>query len=135
MKMKPKTLSSAGISLLPSHRALTERKRRRRKENEVNDEQLSNSPGFNDLKLQILPCSLVIAPRVERKHTLWSFVFVFCFLFFVFLESHLQHMEVSRLGVQLELQPPAYTRATASRDLSHVCNLHHRHSNARSLTH
>ena len=34
-------------------------------------------------------------------------------------------MEVPRLGVQLELQPPAYTRATAARDLSLICDLHH----------
>ena len=35
-------------------------------------------------------------------------------------------MEVLRLGVELELQLPAYTTATATLwDLSHVCNLHH----------
>ena len=34
-------------------------------------------------------------------------------------------MEVPRLGVQLELYPPAYTTATAMWDLSHVCDLHH----------
>ena len=35
----------------------------------------------------------------------------------------LQHIEVPRLGVELELQLPAYTTAT---DLSCVCNPHHR---------
>ena len=30
-----------------------------------------------------------------------------------------------RLGVELELQPPAHARATATQDLSRVCNLHH----------
>ena len=34
-------------------------------------------------------------------------------------------MEVPRLGVELELLPPAYTRATAMPDLSHVCELYH----------
>ena len=34
-------------------------------------------------------------------------------------------MEVSRLGVQLELQLQVYTTATASQDPSLVCNLHH----------
>ena len=34
-------------------------------------------------------------------------------------------MEVPRLGVQLELQLPAYTTATAMWDLNHVCYLHH----------
>ena len=33
-------------------------------------------------------------------------------------------MEVPRLGVQLELQVLAYARATATRDPSHICNLH-----------
>ena len=36
-----------------------------------------------------------------------------------------RHMEVPRLGVESELQPPAYARATATRDPSRVCNLHH----------
>ena len=36
-----------------------------------------------------------------------------------------QHMEVPTLGVQLDLQLPGYTTATATRDLSHVCDLHH----------
>ena len=34
-------------------------------------------------------------------------------------------MEGPRLGVQLELQLLAYTTATATQDLSHVCDLHH----------
>ena len=34
-------------------------------------------------------------------------------------------MEVPRLGVELELQMPAYTTATATQDPSHTCNLHH----------
>ena len=39
--------------------------------------------------------------------------------------THLWHMEVPRLGVDWELQLPAYATATATRDLSRVCNLHH----------
>ena len=34
-------------------------------------------------------------------------------------------MEVPKLGVELELQLPAYTTATATRDLSHICDIHH----------
>ena len=33
-------------------------------------------------------------------------------------------MEVPRLGVELELQLPAYTTATATPDLSRICDLH-----------
>ena len=50
-----------------------------------------------------------------------------CFFFFLFcfLGLHPQHMEVSRLGVELELQPPASTTATAAGDPRHICDLHH----------
>ena len=34
-------------------------------------------------------------------------------------------MEVLKLGVELELQLPAYTTATATPDLSHICDLYH----------
>jgi len=46
------------------------------------------------------------------------------FLFSVFLGWHLQHMEVPRLGVQSELQPRTYARATATPDASPDCDLH-----------
>ena len=44
-----------------------------------------------------------------------------------FLGPHLWHMEVPRLGVELELQLPAYATAiaTETQDLSPVCDLHH----------
>ena len=57
------------------------------------------------------------------------------FFFFVFLGLHLQHMEVPRLGVQLETELLAYTTATAMLDLSCICDLCHSFWNARSLTH
>ena len=44
---------------------------------------------------------------------------------FFFLEPHLWHMEVPRLGVQLELQVPAYTTAIAMPDPNLICDLHH----------
>ena len=45
------------------------------------------------------------------------FGFVFAFLGL--------HLEVSRLGVESELQLPAYTTDTAMLDPSHICDLHH----------
>ena len=45
------------------------------------------------------------------------------FIFF-FLQLHLWHMEIPRLGVELELQLPACTTATATPDLSRICNRH-----------
>ena len=51
-------------------------------------------------------------------------VFVlFCFV--CFLGPHLQHMEVPRLWVELELQLLAYATATIPPDPSHICNLYH----------
>ena len=53
-------------------------------------------------------------------------------------------MEIPRLGVELELQLLAYATATATQDLSHVCDLYHSSqqcqipyllSEARDLTH
>ena len=43
--------------------------------------------------------------------------------FFFFLGLHLQHMDVPRLGVKLELQLLACTTATEMQDLSHICDL------------
>ena len=43
-------------------------------------------------------------------------------------------MEVPRLGVESELLPPAYARATATPDQSHVCDLHHSSQQCRILT-
>ena len=57
------------------------------------------------------------------------------FFFFVFLELHLWHREVPRLGAESELQLSAYTTVTATRDLSCVCDLYHSARNARSLAH
>ena len=46
-------------------------------------------------------------------------------VFFVFLGLYMRHMEVPRLGLQLELQLPAYAMATAIPDPSCICDLHH----------
>ena len=49
------------------------------------------------------------------------YLFIYCFL-----GPNLWHMEVPRLGVKSELQLPAYTMAIATKDPSHICDLHHR---------
>ena len=56
---------------------------------------------------------------------LFYFIFYFLVFFLLFLGPLPRHMEVPRLGVESELQPPAYARARATRDPSRVCNLHH----------
>ena len=48
-----------------------------------------------------------------------------CSFSLVFLEPHLRHMKVPRLGVKSELQLLTYATVTATRDPSRVCNLHH----------
>ena len=45
-------------------------------------------------------------------------------IFFVLFGPHLWHAEVPRLGVESELQLPAYTTARAMPDLSHIFDLH-----------
>ena len=49
----------------------------------------------------------------------------FLFFSFFFLWPHLQHMEVPRLMVELELQLPAYITATAIPDPSCIFDLYH----------
>ena len=51
-----------------------------------------------------------------REDSLCLFFFSFLSLFFLglFLGPHSQHMEVPRLGVQLQLQLLAYATATAT---------------------
>ena len=61
------------------------------------------------------------------------FLFLFCFVLFGFLGPHSLHMEVPRLGVELELQPPAYITVPATPDPSHLCNLHHSSGHHRIL--
>ena len=52
---------------------------------------------------------------------------LFCLYYFFFLfrhmEVHLQHMEVPRLGLELELQLLAYTTTKAAPDPSCIHNL------------
>ena len=58
---------------------------------------------------------------VNLRQIGFGFVLV---LVLVFLEQHLGHMEVPRLGVESELQLPAYAIATAMPDLSSIYKLH-----------
>ena len=55
------------------------------------------------------------------------------FFFFFILGLYPEHMEVSRPGVELELQLPTYTTATTTPDPSRVCNLHHSSQQCRIL--
>ena len=52
---------------------------------------------------------------------------------FCLLGLHPWHMEVPRLGIRSELQLPAYTRAMATPNPNHVCNLHHSSQHHRIL--
>ena len=56
------------------------------------------------------------------------------FFFFFFSGPHPWHMEVPRLGVDLEPQLPAYTIAMATPDPSCICDLYHSSQQHRSLT-
>ena len=49
----------------------------------------------------------------------------FCLFVCLFLGPHPRHMEVPRLEVESELQLPAYATATAAREPSCICELHH----------
>ena len=60
---------------------------------------------------------------------------IFYFLLFFFRGPHPRHMEVPRLGAELELQLQAYSIVKAMQDPSCVCNLHQSSWQTGSLTH
>ena len=62
---------------------------------------------------------------------IYIYIYIYIF-FFSFLRQPLWHVEVPRLGVEMELQLPAYTTATAMPDLSHVCSWQHQILNSLS---
>ena len=79
-------------------------------------------------------CTEMLKDQYKTIHglcTQMDQLFTFCslcfslFLIYLFLGAHLGHMDVPKLGVRWELQLPAYTTATATRDPSCICNLHH----------
>ena len=65
--------------------------------------------------------------------TILTILILLVLFFFVFLELHLQHMEVPSLGVELELQLPAYTTVPGIQATSMTYTI--AHGNAVSLTH
>ena len=67
----------------------------------------------------VIQYSLLYLKLAQIGNSLILFI-LFYFVFLLFLWAAPRHMEVPRLGVESELQPPAYTRATAMRDPSHV---------------
>ena len=58
--------------------------------------------------------------NIRRAFSLFIYLFIF-----IFGGPHLQHMEVPRLGIELELLMLAYSTATAMPDLSRVFKLYH----------
>ena len=83
----------------------------------------------NSIDLEHLFLYLVTTCRSSLKKCLGKsstdLLFYLYFYFLVFLGPHWWHMEVPRLGVESELQKLTYTTATALRDPSHICDLHH----------
>ena len=62
--------------------------------------------------------------KITARTANWSREWKSLFVLF-FFGPNVRHMEVPRLGVESELQLPAYTTATAMQDPSCVCDLHH----------
>ena len=62
-------------------------------------------------QMETMPSSVL--PKREQK-----VMGLLNFFFFNLLRAHPWHMEVPRLGIEVELQPPVHTTATATPDLS-----------------
>ena len=59
---------------------------------------------------------IILEPLKNSNSTKGYKVTIQSFFLSFFLQLHLQHMEVPRLGVELELQLPAFATATAIPD-------------------
>ena len=73
-------------------------------------------------------CASAVSTRVLMCMQMLRYNFKFLLrlqIFITFLGPHLWHMEVPRLGVESELQLPAYTIVTATPDPIRVCYLDH----------
>ena len=70
-----------------------------------------------------IPLCSCLSSRWHHLHPLYLFMYLFSFLGRG--GPHPHHMEVPRLEIESELQPPAYAIATAVWDPSHTFDLHH----------
>ena len=66
---------------------------------------------------------------------IWDIMLIDLSIYLCFLRLYPRHMEVLRVGVELELQPPAYATATATQDPATSATCTTAQGNARSLTH
>ena len=74
---------------------------------------------------QIRSHSLDLSHGCDLSHSYGKWAPFFFFFFPCFLGWHLWHMEVPRSGVEWELRLLTYTTATATGDLSGLCELCH----------
>ena len=84
---------------------------------------------FNYLSISLffMLCAGLFTSVSEYSSLFFNYFFhyflIIFFIIFSFLQPYLWHIEVPGLGVESELQLPA--TATATPDLSHICNLYH----------
>ena len=97
---------------------------------------------FYVLSYEVLAYSFAYFIGLSSRHLCLFFFFSLSFFlpsflsfFFCFLGPYLWHMEIPRLWLKSELQLPACATATATRDPSHICDLHHSSQQHCSLTH
>ena len=71
-------------------------------------------------------CLILLKRCLKLLNTEWKYAPERCPCnSFLSLGPHPRHTEVSRLGIESELQPLTYTTATATRDLRRICDLRH----------
>ena len=64
-------------------------------------------------------------PAATERYSPASMLVFPLYYLFIYFSFYLRHIDVPGLGVESELQLPAYTTATATADLSSICDLHH----------
>ena len=88
--------------------------------------------GFWEIQCQIQPwwhskttSDVILWPTLIIKFSRHHSMNLITIIFFFLLGLHQWHIEVARLGVELDLQLPVYATATATaRDPSLICDLH-----------
>ena len=78
---------------------------------------------FTYMTTRLRPLCGKLKGRMHRQNN--NFPWLLFYLFAFFLGLNPWHMEVPRLGAELELQLSAYTTATATREPRHIFDLHH----------
>ena len=92
-------------------------------------------PVLRTLYIQVQPLPCILLCQGSRNSYLFIYLFNFYFLMFWFLGPHLQHMEVSRLGIKAAAAGLHHSHSNSNVGSEPHVTYTTAHGNIRSLTH